>query len=929
MDPIYMQEDSMYRTLKILFAASLLAAPLAGCGNNLNSSGDSTAVTTPEAFLRATAFVGAGTCGKCHAAKHKGWQATGHTMKLRDGSMEVNYIDDGDNNGRSDFFEKAEFDLGTQASASAKFGKYGASAPVLGHDSGGPYVSLSGTKFYVNYTLGGNGVDSNDDGLVLNDEAKWKQRYITKIGKSNYILPVQFNAKTKLYTTYDTSKWYNSDDTLIRGAIPPGKNNSYERRCAGCHVTGLKVALDGDEWSMTFSDISISCEACHGPGGQHVTAPTKDNIINPATMTTDEDLNADGVVDQKDNLLVRNYVCYQCHSRGGGKYTEGGTTLAYPSKTDGQGNALLYLPGLDWKQYYDVSEKDGDYWGGTPTSDDFVASKGHHQQQQDLDYGPHAPDQDWDHECFACHDMHDAKNDSMVVTEMVEDGITIPIDISNSDHPNDSSKLCLSCHAGYGDFKDLTVLQVRNNPTDVTDAIKSHAGEMAVMEHEDANCSDCHMPKTAKSAIWVSDSAGNVIRGDVASHTLRIIWPSQSTQYPGLPNACSNCHNADPAPGSASPYLGTDQILAWAKSRHGDETADPWKHYDWDEGDEATTPGSRQSCQRCHTATGAKNYLTDPANYDQTANEYFLGKGKNQVLYCYGCHSGSGTDVHTPGPITVEYLDASGDQVVFPDLSDSNVCVSCHDGRNNGQNIKGNTALLTKNFGSANAHYLSAAGTLFQKTGYEFDGQAYTKSEDFEHETIGLTEETGTHGPCVTCHMHDDASDKANHRFSPFTLDANGDPIDDTPAEICTVCHDGSEEPRWTPALFAAKADGFAEAITALIDSLEAKGIYYNAAAYPYFYGTGVVEDQTFGNAYMAWPDEKTLGAAFNLNLMNREPGAFAHNSDYARRLLFDAIDWLDNGAMDSTIDLESYPEAAEWYQEDGVTSNDAKVNRP
>ncbi|TYO98590.1 cytochrome c554/c'-like protein [Geothermobacter ehrlichii] len=922
----------MSRKLIVLFVATLLVAPLWGCGSNRDSSGSATTATSDEAIVRATAYVGSDRCGGCHATKHDGWLATAHTKKLRDGSLEVNYINDVDNSGRADFFDAVPLDLST----TANFAKFGAKAPILGSDQGGPYVEIDGTKYYIRYTLGGSpninatDGDTNSDGLILNDEAQWKQRYIVQIGKSHYILPIQYNAQTGEYVTYDESKWYADDGAGGYVVTPPDKNDSYESRCAGCHVTGLTVALDGDEWTMSFVDSTVACEACHGPGGRHATSPTKDNIVNPATMTTDQDLNGDGVVDQIDNLYVRNYVCYQCHSRGSGKYTAGGTTLAYPSRAGANGEALMYLPGLDWKDYYDVTDDASKYWGGAPGTADFVASKSHHQQQQDFDYGPHAADKSYDHECFVCHDMHDASNKSMVVTELVEDGITVPIDTSNQTNPNDSSKLCLTCHAGFGDFAALTVAQVRNDPTAVTNAVIDHANEMAVMGHSDANCTDCHMPKTAKSAINVTDSAGNVISGDIAGHSLRIVWPSQSVQYPGLPNSCSNCHNADTIATGSNPVPGTDQILAWAKSGHGDETSDAWKHYDWDEGDVTTTPGSRQACQRCHTATGAMNYLSDPANYDPAENEFFLGLGKNQVLYCYGCHDGNDTNVHTPGAIVADYKDATGSSVVFPDLGNSNVCVACHAGRSNGQYIKDNfTTLSQQNFGSANSHYLAAAGILYKTIGYEYAGADYA-NVGFEHDEIGITApNTGTGGPCAGCHMYDTGAG-ANHRFTPFAIDANGDPIDDTPAAVCTACHNGVDEEAWTQATFAAQADGYAAAIAALTAELEKKGIYYNAAAYPYFYNTSDPASQTFANAYASWPDADTLGAAFNLNLLNREPGAFAHNHLYAQRLIFDSIDFLDNGVLDGTIDLSAYPVAAEWYQEDGGnTADDNAVIRP
>lgn len=44
------------------------------------------------------------------------------------------------------------------------------------------------------------------------------------------------------------------------------------------------------------------------------------------------------------------------------------------------------------------------------------------------------------------------------------------------------------------------------------------------------------------------------------------------------------------------------------------------------------------------------------------------------------------------------------------------------------------------------------------------------------------------------------------------------------------------------------------------------------------------------------------MGAAFNLNLLEHEPGAYVHNRIYAKRLLYDAIDWADDNAMNFSV---------------------------
>ena len=47
---------------------------------------------------------------------------------------------------------------------------------------------------------------------------------------------------------------------------------------------------------------------------------------------------------------------------------------------------------------------------------------------------------------------------------------------------------------------------------------------------------------------------------------------------------------------------------------------------------------------------------------------------------------------------------------------------------------------------------------------------------------------------------------------------------------------------------------------------------------------------------------KNNLGAAFNFNLLHHEPGGYAHNRFYVKRLLYDSIDWLDNNALDGSV---------------------------
>jgi hypothetical protein len=44
------------------------------------------------------------------------------------------------------------------------------------------------------------------------------------------------------------------------------------------------------------------------------------------------------------------------------------------------------------------------------------------------------------------------------------------------------------------------------------------------------------------------------------------------------------------------------------------------------------------------------------------------------------------------------------------------------------------------------------------------------------------------------------------------------------------------------------------------------------------------------------------MGAAFNLNLLEHDPGGYVHNRTYAKRLLYDAIDWADDNLLNYSV---------------------------
>ncbi len=383
------------------------------------------------------------------------------------------------------------------------------------------------------------------------------------------------------------------------------------------------------------------------------------------------------------------------------------------------------------------------------------------------------------------------------------------------------------------------------------------------------------------------DNASRAVGSDIQGYVLR----------KGADTACVDCHN----PHTANLVLNRQ----WKESAHGDFTGDAWKHYKW-------TDANRAACQRCHTTTGFVNYTTGQLTYNAANNVFAAVGNQSEMLYCYGCHK---LDARGPADRRVvdnAYLPAGpgvNDTAVITGMGDSEICLNCHSGRESGSQIKANMAgknMDNTAFGSFNSHSLLAGATLFQDntfsvtdnqfTGpgaYQFVGKDYAKPADYEHDTL----DGDPKGPCVGCHMSSpNSSDPTvgSHSFMPVTHDNTGAMTAITSTK-CATCHDGVEAPVLSVAFLEARESRFDGRIDELKAALELRGIYYNPAAYPYFYA-----DAGFTTQFKTWQTkaatlgiatEDLVGAAFNLNYFAHEPGAYVHNSVYTGRVLFDSIE--------------------------------------
>ncbi|GFO64796.1 hypothetical protein M1B72_05195 [Geomonas paludis] len=375
--------------------------------------------------------------------------------------------------------------------------------------------------------------------------------------------------------------------------------------------------------------------------------------------------------------------------------------------------------------------------------------------------------------------------------------------------------------------------------------------------------------------------------------------PSYAAAYVTPVTACADCHVSGNPRGSADKAL-LQFRTDWAASGHGNGNAAPWKnsaYFNWKSAGTAgaaakESAGVATDCQRCHSASGYLRFAlyTSIAPLATTADRY------SEPLACNACHqSGDFAAPRAVSPRTgyYSYSGAATGRVkvstAYPDAGRSNICLGCHVGRKSGATVQALAQVTAqKNYSSAfwrnlpfvDAHYLSAGGQLYGATGYHYPGLSYGNAA-VNHVAIGGT---GA-GPCVACHLP----------ASSHTLSAAAGNF-----TLCNGCH--IDAGTVSAAFLARRGDEFASGLKALAAALAAKGFTPLTDAggkpqYPYF-------STTNWGGHGDGPGN--MGAAFNYNLLVHDPGAFAHNPAYVKRLVRDSIDFLIFGSVDRGRDLST-----------------------
>jgi len=349
-------------------------------------------------------YVGKEACIECHYNEYKDWEGSHHDMAMTHAS---------DSTVRGDF-NNASYT--TNDGVTHRFYK----------KDGRFFVNTLGAQdtledFEIKYTFG------------------WEplQQYLVEFpGGRLQCLQLTWN-------TVD-SVWYSLADTLYANEEMNSSNwlywtnqaQNWNSMCADCHSTNLDKNYDveTDTYNTTYSEINVSCEACHGPASKHIEWANMAEYARPLNTNY-------GLVAKTSGIDNKQYVdnCARCHARRA-------------SVKDFEHEANIYdhmMPNLPVEPNYYV---DGQILDEDYVYSSFTQSKMFMQDVQ----------------CNDCHNVH------------------------STERLFDDNRLCTQCHRAddYDTPKHHFHKGFGEEGEAVTD-VYGHVNEVG----EGSRCIQCHMPQ--------------------------------------------------------------------------------------------------------------------------------------------------------------------------------------------------------------------------------------------------------------------------------------------------------------------------------------------------------------------------------------------------------------------------------------------------
>ncbi|WP_235034325.1 cytochrome c3 family protein [Roseiconus lacunae] len=420
-------------------------------------------------------FVGSDACVDCHPNNHATWAASYHSTMTQVADPEIVL---------GDFDDVSITNLGHQYKMQMKDGV----CSVVTTDPEDPSKLI-------------------DAPVVMTTGSHHMQVYWFATGEQRLV------GMFPLIHLNETGEWIPRQSAFL---VPPGIDSSFEMGrwndvCSGCHSTQRKGRrLASGQWDTHVGEFGISCEACHGPGADHLAFHAQ-----PSRSLEDEGsanrLAKDPIVNPANLSKVRSgQVCGQCHS------------VIDPKRMDlqFQEHGHQYRPGKDLTETHSVWHRDSPEFERTRKTlnypdldtllnetyypDGMIRVSG--REYNGLIDSPCYLNGEMT--CLSCHDLHQDASDTRPIKEWAND------QLSEKALANDA---CTQCH----DSQQYGTTHTHHAPESVG-----------------SNCYNCHMPHTTYGLLKA-----------IRSH--QISSPDVGKDHAAKrPNACNLCH--------------LDQTLAWS-----------------------------------------------------------------------------------------------------------------------------------------------------------------------------------------------------------------------------------------------------------------------------------------------------------------------------------------------------------------------------
>ena len=661
--------------------------------------------------------------------------------------------------------------------------------------------------------------------------------------------------------------------------------------CIGCHqdFTWSAEAVQaylGSKHVMHSTHINAAsgdtCLGCHDPIGDSKTIEPyfQDFLVaNPELLAAYVKANGEGPIPATGLAAIG---CENCHGAGGQHYGIGPIPTATP----------------DYNACGQCHNANFDHNSHHPYADNIVENykmSGHINSIETA----HGTPAELRARCARCHSDEGFRLYAPETVGLDSDGLKAALD-SKAPLTNVSPVQCRTCHDPHSG--ELRANATTTNVDDDGDAATPRVAKVSFSASFNL-CISCHM--NFLTATW-DQPAGKFTYRQTAGKVLQHSGAGTQGHFddPATPevegfninaadeNACLNCHDPHGATKFAQPFAaGIAEEWGQAKGFHGDYKGPAFDH----------------GCTPCHSPLGLVE-LTQGAAYSEVDTE--VG-----AIGCVACHdlqqkNAAGTAFELGSRRSVEFAFDNARTIYAQEVAANNsgasletvqgvednaLCLTCHSGRESTASVDDKIAASAGPYSFTNIHYLAAGATLFgtqAKGAYEYAGKSY--SSKFEH--------VASNDLCVECHnAHSGELYLTSPGFGPSGCDSCHSVVASTgdyESDVLAV-----RDIRMAGSFVDYDGDGnntegmyyeVAGMIAKLEATLNADGLLYRPASYPYFFPVGTT---VFERTNAAKLTAKQLRAAYNLQVASKDPGAYAHNGTYIIEILYDSIEDIGGAA--------------------------------